>query len=440
LDRDGDPAGRSMSASHDLEQGIRAHLGQFSLHVLLVFATGLTIGSERAVVPVLGRDVFGVESLFVVGSFVVSFGFVKGLLNLYAGKWGGEYGRKPVLVLGWATALPLPVVLVFAPSWGWITVGNVLLGVNQALTWSMAINAKIDLAGPDQRGLAVGIDEAFGYTGVAVGAWITGVVAARTSLRPEPFYFLGAVVVLAFLVSVFLIEETVQFAAGEVDDDDHRDANLPFGEVLKRATYGDRTLFAAAQAGHVEKFVDTLFWLAVPLYLTSRGLGIAAVGVVVGVHSAMYFLQIVTGGLADRIGRRPPVIAGMFLAAGGVLGMVLVEGYLPWAVLSGVSGLGMALLYPNLMTVPGDAAHPTWRAAGMGVYRMWRDSGYGVGAILIGFSMEFASLEAAFSLTAGLMFVSGAVVYRWMEETHPEFGTHEPPAPTERPPPSASRN
>ncbi|MFT4889645.1 MAG: MFS family permease [Halobacteriales archaeon] len=422
-----------MSGATDVEQGIREHFGQFSLHVLLVFATGLTIGSERAVVPVLGRDELGVESLFVVGTFVVSFGFVKALLNLYAGKWGEEYGRKPVLVLGWATALPLPVILVFAPSWAWISVGNVLLGVNQALTWSMAINAKIDLAGPDQRGLAVGIDEAFGYGGVAVGAWVTGVIAGRWSLRPEPFYFLAVVVALAFLVSIVLIGETVQYAAAE-GDDDHHDANLPFREVLKRATYGDRTLFAAAQAGHVENFVDTLFWIAVPLYLTSRGLGIAAVGVVVGVHSAMYFLQIATGGLADRIGRRPPVVWGMFLAGAGVLGMVLVEGYLAWAALAAASGLGMALLYPNLMTVPGDAAHPSWRSAGMGVYRMWRDAGYGVGAILIGLAMEYATVEAAFHLTAVLMFVSGAIVYLWMEETHPDFGTHEPPRPAGEPP------
>ncbi|MFY4816048.1 MFS transporter [Haloarcula sp. AONF1] len=417
-----------MSATTDVKQGIREHLGQFSLHVLLVFATGLTIGSERTVVPALGEDVLGVESFLVIGSFVVSFGVVKSILNLYAGKWGEEYGRRPVLVAGWVTALPLPVILIFAPSWGWITVGNVLLGVNQALTWSMAINAKIDLASPDERGLAVGIDESFGYTGVAVGAWITGVIASRWSLRPEPFYFLAVVVVLAFLISVFLIKETVQYAQAEGDDDD-RDANLPFKEVVKRATYGDRTLFAAAQAGHIENFVDTLFWIAVPLYLLNQGLDIAAVGAVVGVHSAMYFLQIGTGGLADRIGRRPPVVAGMFLAGAGVLGMVLVEGYLAWAALAGVSGFGMALLYPNLMTVPSDAAHPTWRSAGMGVYRMWRDSGYAVGAILIGLAMEFVSAEAAFYLTAVLMFLSGAIVVVWMEETHPEFGTHEPPAP-----------
>jgi MFS family permease len=417
-----------MSTATDITQGIREHKGQFSLHVLLVFATGLTIGSQRTVVPVLGEDVLGVESLFVIGSFVVSFGIVKSILNLYAGKWGEDYGRKPVLVAGWVTALPLPVILIFAPSWGWIVAGNLLLGVNQALTWSMAINAKIDLARPDQRGLAVGIDESFGYTGVAVGAWITGVIAGVWNLRPEPFYFLAVVVVLALLVSVFLIKETVQYAQAEGDDSD-RDANLPFTEVVKRATYGDRTLFAAAQAGHVENFVDTLFWIAVPLYLTSEGLGIAAVGVVVGVHSAMYFLQIGTGELADRIGRRPPVIWGMFLAGGGVLGMVLVEGYLSWALFAAASGLGMALLYPNLMTVPSDAAHPTWRSAGMGVYRMWRDSGYAVGAVLIGLSMEFVNIEAAFYLTAILMFASGFVVYAWMEETHPEFGSHEPPAP-----------
>jgi len=426
-----------MSGQTKLKQGIREHLGQFSLHVLLVFATGLTIGSERTVVPVLGEDVLGVESFFVIGSFVVSFGFVKALLNLYAGKWGEEYGRKPVLVLGWITALPIPIILIYAPSWSWITVGNILLGINQALTWSMAINAKIDLASPDQRGLAVGIDEAFGYTGVAVGAWITGVIAGQTSLRPEPFYFLAIVVVLAFLISVFLIKETVQLAQLE-GDQDHHDANLPFNEVLKRATYGDKTLFAAAQAGHIENFVDTLFWIAVPLYLTSQGLAIEAVGVVVGVHSAMYFLQIGTGGLADRIGRRPPVIAGMFIAGAGVLGMVFVDSYLPWTILAALSGLGMALLYPNLMTVPSDAAHPTWRSAEMGVYRMWRDSGYGVGAILIGLSMEFVNAEAAFYMTAILMFLSGAVVYVWMEETHPEFGTHEPPAPAPETPHGAA--
>jgi len=409
-------------------QGIREHLPQFGLHVLLVFATGLTLGSERAVVPVLGREELGVTSLFVIGSFVVSFGFVKALLNLYAGKWGESYGRKPVLVLGWVTALPLPVILIFAPSWAWITVGNVLLGINQALTWSMAVNAKVDLAGPDQRGLAVGIDEAFGYTGVAAGTWITGIIAARTALRPEPFYFLAVVVVLALLLSVLLVKETLQYAEMEGDADDI-DADLPFWQVLRRATYGDRTLFAAAQAGHVENFVDTLVWIAFPLFFLLQGLTIEQFAVAEAVLMSAYFLQIATVRLADRIGRRPPVVGGMFLAGVGVLGMTAVDGYLSWIVLSGTAGVGMALLYPNLMTVPGDACHPSWRATGMGVYRMWRDAGYGVGALVIGATMELASIQTAFHVTGLLMFLSGAVVFLWMEETHPEFGTHTPPAP-----------
>jgi MFS family permease len=219
----------------------------------------------------------------------------------------------------------------------------------------------------------------------------------------------------------------------EALDDGDADADLSFGEVLRRATYGDRTLFAAAQAGHIENFVDTLVWIAFPLFLLSQGLTIAEAATVEAVHMNAYFLQIGTGGLADRIGRRPPVIAEMFLAGAGSLGMVLVEGYLAWTVLAGLSGVGMALLYPNLMTVPGDACHPSWRAAGMGVYRMWRDAGYGVGALVIGATMEFVAIPAAFVVNSGLMFVSGTVVYLWMEETHPDFGTHEPPAPAPDP-------
>ena len=228
-------------------QGIRRNWTQFALQLLTVFAVGLTIGAERNVVPVLGRDVLGVESVFVIGTFVVSFGFVKALLNLYGGKWSESYGRKPILVAGWIVALPIPIILVFAPNWWWITVGNVLLGVNQGLAWSMSVNAKIDLAGSDTRGFAVGLDEAFGYGGVAVGTWITGIIAAQYGLRPEPFYLLAAVVLLGLLVAVLFVDETLLYARAEVDEQaDHEDADLPFGEILKRATYGDRTLFAAS--------------------------------------------------------------------------------------------------------------------------------------------------------------------------------------------------
>ncbi|WP_232688848.1 MFS transporter [Halobacterium zhouii] len=403
-------------------QGIRRNWRQFALQLLTVFAVGLTIGAERNVVPVLGRDVLGVESVLVIASFVVSFGFVKALLNLYGGKWSETYGRKPILVAGWLVALPIPVILVLAPNWWWIVAGNVLLGVNQGLAWSMSVNAKIDLAGSDARGFAVGLDEAFGYGGVAVGTWVTGVIAAQYGLRPEPFYFLAAVIVLALVAAVLFVDETLPYARAEADEQaDSEDADLPFAEVLKRATYGDRTLFAAAQAGSVEKFVDALVWIAYPLYLTAAGLSLAQVGVVVGVYGGVWgVLQLYTGRLADQVGRRPPVVAGMFVAGAGVLLTVLVQGYWLWIGTAAVTGTGMALLYPNLITVVGDAAHPSWRATGLGVYRMWRDAGYGFGAIVIGVTADLVSTTAAFYVVAAAMFASGLVTLAWMRETHPD--------------------
>jgi MFS family permease len=306
-----------------------------------------------------------------------------------------------------------------------VAVGNVLLGVNQGVAWSMSMTSKIELAGPEEHGLAAGIDEAFGYTGVAVGTWLTGVIAASYSLRPEPFYFLMAVIVLALFLAVFWVEETLPYAQAEAANGEAQEnAELPFGEIVRRATYRDRTLFAAAQAGHVENFVDTLVWITFPLFLAAQGLGPAQIGVVAGVHSSAYFLQVYTGRLGDQVGRKPPIVAGLFLAGTGILGMVTVEGYLLWILFSGLSGVGMALHYPNLISVASDAAHPLWRSTGLGVYRMWRDLGYAVGAVLIGLTVDLFSIAAAFYGVAGAMFVSGAYVLWGMEETHPEFGTH----------------
>ncbi|MCU4744540.1 MFS transporter [Natronoglomus mannanivorans] len=413
-------------------QGIRTNWRQFLLQTVTVFAVGLTMGSQRNVVPIMGEELFGIESLLIIGSFVVSFGIVKAVLNLYSGKWADASGRKPILILGWVVALPIPFILILAPNWWWIAAGNVLLGVNQGVAWSMSMISKIDLAGPDERGLAAGIDEAFGYTGVAVGAWLTGVIAAQYSLRPEPFYFLLLVIVVAALIAVVLIEETLPYAKAEATvepdgGDGREDADLAFTEIVKRATYRDRTLFAVAQAGHVENFVDTLVWIAFPIFLVSQGLDVAQVGVVVGVHSGAYFLQVYTGRLGDRIGRKPPIVLGFFLAGVGVLGMVFVDGYYAWIVLSGIAGIGMALHYPNLISAVSDAAHPLWRSTGLGVYRLWRDLGYAVGAVLIGLTVDLLFIEAAFYGTAFAMFLSGTYVYLRMDETHPEFGSHEPP-------------
>lgn len=407
-------------------QGIRENWRQFLLQLLMVFAVGLTIGSERTVVPVLGREVFGLESILVIGSFVLSFGFVKALLNLYGGKWADEYGRKPILIAGWILALPIPVVLTLAPNWWWVTVGNVLLGVNQGLAWSMSVNAKIDLAGGETRGLAVGLDEAFGYGGVAAGGWITGVIATSYGLRPEPFYLLGAVIVSGLLASVILVEETKPYADTEAAATDDIGDDLPFIEVLKRTTYGDQTLFAAAQAGSIEKFVDALVWIVYPLYFTALGLTVAQVGVVVGVYGGIWGVaQLYTGRLADHIGRRPPVVAGMFVAGFGTLLTVVFDGYILWLVAAAITGLGMALLYPNLITVVGDVAHPRWRAQSLGVYRMWRDAGYGFGAIFVGVVADLVSIDIAIVGVGIAMLLSGLITFAWLEETHPTLKESE---------------
>ena len=404
------------------KQGIRRNWLQFSLQLLVVFAVGLTIGSERTVVPVLGRQVFGLTSMLVVGSFVMSFGFVKAILNLYGGKWADKYGRKPILIVGWLVALPIPLILVVAPNWWWITLGNILLGVNQGLAWSMSVNAKIDLAGSNARGLAVGLDEAFGYGGVAIGGWVTGVLATTYGLRPQPFYLLTGVIVIGLFISTFLVQETRSYTESE-DTDDSGEVDLSFAEIFIRTTYGDRTLFAAAQAGCIEKFVDALVWIAYPLYFTTVGLSVAGVGVVVGVYGGVWGVsQLYTGKLADEVGRRPPIVAGLFVAGAGVLLTPFVTGYTAWVAVAGVTGLGMALLYPNLMTVVGDVAHPRWRAVGLGVYRMWRDAGYVFGALFVGLAADLLSVEAAFYGVAAAMFVSGGITLLLLRETHPTLG------------------
>ena len=416
---DADPSGDTVT------HGISRNWRQFTLQLLVVFAVGLTIGTERNVVPVIGRDVLDVSSILLIGSFVVSFGVVKALLNLVGGRLAESYGRKPILVVGWLVALPIAPILVYAPNIWWITAGNVLLGINQGLAWSMSVNAKIDLAGSDRRGLAVGLDEAFGYGGVAVGAWATGVIAASYGLRPAPFYLLGGVVLAGLVASLVLVEETLPYAHAEAnaeaENGNDGDGDLAFADVLQRATYGDRTLFAAAQAGHVEKCVDALVWIGYPLYLTTAGLTVAQVGVVIGVYGGVWgVLQLYTGKLADDIGRRPLVVWGMFVAGGGVLATVLVDGYLSWVAAAAVTGLGMALLYPTLITVVGDAAHPTWRATGLGGYRMWRDLGYAVGAVVVGLAADALGIEAAFWAVAIAMFLSGILVVALLAETHPD--------------------
>ena len=413
----------------DFRQGIRVNAGQFALQMVLIFCVGLTLGTERTVLPLIGKEDFHVRSFLYVGSFVISFGLVKALINLYGGGWSERYGRKPLLIAGWLSALPIPVLLILARSWSWVILANVFLGINQGLAWSMSVNAKIDLAGGGRRGLAVGLDEAGGYGGVAIGALVTGYLAASYGLRPAPFVFGGLVILVALLMSALLVEETLPFALAEVrrhgafPSRNVREAGngLRLSPIFLRASYRDRTMFAINQAGATEKFVDALVWIAIPLYLSTRHLSVGHIGEVAFIYGVVWGLgQIPAGHLADLIGRKVPIAVGMFICGLGVFLFPLAGDLSAWLVAALVTGLGMALLYPNLMTAAADAYDPLWRATGLGIYRFWRDTGYALGAVFVGLIANALGLPAACFGVAAAMAVSASVVVVLMRETRPD--------------------
>jgi MFS family permease len=414
--------------SEPWRQGIVVNWRQFALQMATILCVGMTLGTERTVLPLLGKQTFHVQSFLVISSFVISFGVVKALLNLAGGPLSERYGRKPVLVGGWISALPIPVILFVAPNWTWVVVANVLLGINQGLAWSMSMNAKIDLAGSGRRGLAVGLDEAGGYGGVAVAALITGYLGGAYGIRHAPFVFAAAVILTGLGIAVFLVRETLPFARGEtpragssgVWPAAEAEARLPFGQIFIHASIKDRTMFAINQAGAIEKFVDALAWIALPLYLSLRHVPIGQIGEVVFVYGAVWGLgQVVAGHLADLVGRKLPIVTGMVLCGIGVTLVPLVDSLPAWFFAAGATGLGMALLYPNLNTAAAHASPPSWRATSLGVYRFWRDAGYALGAILIGLTANRWGLTAAFYAVALAMGSSALVLAVAMRETRP---------------------
>jgi len=420
--------------------GIMPNLGQFLVQMLLVFFVGITVGLERNVLPVLAQEEFAIASTSVILSFVVSFGFVKALLNLFGGRLSESWGRKPLLVIGWLVAVPIPLIIIWAPNWWWIVFANLLMGVNQGLAWSMTVTSKMDLVGGRLRGLATGVNEFAGYSGVATGALVTGYLATAYGLRPAPFYFGLAVILAALGISVFFARETLGHAHAEADLQDAgkrtsgiqgqqgSDSRGPsFLAIFKLTTWGDSAMFAASQAGLLHKFTDALVWVSFPLFFTDQGLGVGQIGLIVGVYGFTWgFLQLGTGPMSDKIGRKWPIVVGLFLCGGGVWLTIVVSGMAAWIGTAAIIGVGMAMLYPALLAAVGDVAHPRWRGTSLGVYRMWRDSGYAFGALLIGLISDVFGFKYGFYFTAAVMFLSGAIVARWMYETAPDRRKVEP--------------
>jgi MFS family permease len=418
--------------------GIRVNLGQFLQQLLQVLLVGMTIGMMRNVVPALADGEFGVPrgSFLLLVAFVVAFGFVKGSMNFVAGRLAERIGRKRVLLLGWLVALPIPALIYFAPTWSWVVFATVLLGINQGLTWSMTQTAKLDFTRADQRGLVIGLNEFSGYVGVALAGVVTGYLAAWLGPRQGLLWFGAAVIGLATLLSWLAVVETLPWAHDEVKRHGSTSAptlrpRYPAGvspqpstrEVFALMSWGDRRMAALCQAGLVEKFVDALVWAFWPVYLHQRGVDLPGIGWIVGVYGFTWgAAQFFTGKLSDRLGRHLLNAWGMWICGAGVALMPLGSGAAWWSVSAAVAGLGMAMLYPNLSAAVADIAHPNWRASAIGIYRFWRDLGYGIGALGLGIAAALGgSLETAFWFVAVAMLASGAVLFRWGEETHPRL-------------------
>jgi MFS family permease len=419
--------------------GLRANLAQFTLLVAVNALVGGMVGQERTVLPLLAERVFAVAAFTATLGFIAAFGITKALTNLAAGTLADRYGRKPVLVAGWLAGLPVPLLLIWAPSWGWVIAANVLLGINQGLTWSTTVVMKIDLVGPVRRGLAMGFNEAAGYLAVAATGLATGYLAARYGLRPAPFLLGVAFAAVGLGLSTVSVHETRQHARHEART--HTAAGYhPHGElsgrrILALTSLREPALSAASQAGLVNNLNDGLAWGLYPILFATAGLGVARIGVLVAVYPAVWGVgQLVTGGLSDRWGRKWLITAGMLLQAAGIGLVAAADGFTAWVVAAAATGAGTAMVYPTLLAVIGDVAHPAWRARAVGVYRLWRDLGYAAGALVAGVTADLLGLRAAIWLVAAITAASGLVVAVRMYETH----RPAPPGPMPSGPETAS--
>lgn len=412
------------SATPPILLGLRENLAQFLLLVGVNALVGGMIGQERTVLPLLAEEEFGLTAFTATLTFIAAFGVVKAGTNFFAGTLSDRFGRKPVLIAGWLIGIPVPLLLMWAPTWGWVIFANVLLGVNQGLTWSTTIIMKIDLVGPAKRGLAMGFNEAAGYIAVALTALATGFIAEEYGLRPEPFFLGLAFAAVGLGVSTLFVRETHGHATHEAVHHaawaDHLHGGLTTGEIFRLTSFREKALSSASQAGLVNNLNDGLAWGLLPLYFAAAGLSVGRIGILAALYPLVWGLgQLVTGGLSDRVGRKPLIAGGMLVQAVALVLFAATEGFGIWAVASVLIGGGTAMVYPTLLAVIGDVAHPSWRARSVGIYRLWRDGGFAVGALLAGALADAFDISVAIWAIAAVTAISGLVVIVRMYETHP---------------------
>lgn len=401
----------SVPSASSVTLGLRANWRQFALLVLINAFVGGMVGIERTVVPLIGSEEFGIASTTLVVSFIVSFGVVKAFANLVSGHLADVWGRKRVLILGWLVGLPVPFMIMWAPSWGWIVAANALLGVNQGLAWSMTVIMKVDLVGPKSRGLAVGLNEFAGYLAVGVTAFATGYLASEYGLRPVPIYLGVGYAIAGAALSILLVRDTREHVRAEIGNHPVEAPAIGFREVFALASFRDRNLFAASQAGLINNLNDGMSWGIFPLFFASFGLGVERIGLLKAVYPATWgILQVATGPLSDRWGRKGLIVAGMWVQATALFLTAATSQFHYWLIGSLLLGLGTAMVYPSLIAAVSDASHPSWRARSLSVYRFWRDLGYAIGALSAGIIADLFGMAWAIGAIAAVTFVSGLVV------------------------------
>jgi len=407
----------SPQIASSVRLGLKENWPQFALLVLINAFVGGMVGIERTVVPLIGSEEFKIGSTTLVVSFIVSFGVVKACANLVSGQLADAWGRKRVLILGWLVGLPVPFMIMWAPSWGWVIAANALLGINQGLAWSMTVIMKIDLVGPKSRGLAVGLNEFAGYLAVGATAFLTGYLASEYGLRPAPIYLGVGYAILGTALSILLVRDTREHVRLETAAHARQASPISFREIFVLTSFKDRNLFAASQAGLVNNLNDGMSWGIFPLFFASFGLAVDRIGILKAVYPATWgILQVATGPLSDRWGRKGLIVGGMWVQAAGLLLTSTSSQFEWWLLGSLLLGLGTAMVYPSLIAAVSDASHPSWRARSLSVYRFWRDLGYAIGALSAGIIADQFGLSAAIISIAALTFISGVVVAVSMRE------------------------
>ena len=402
--------------------GLRANLSQFCLLVAVNALVGGMVGQEQTVLPLLAEREFHLTGYTFLMTYVFAFGITKAATNYVAGTWSDRFGRKPVLLVGWLFAIPVPLLLIWAPSWGWVVAANVLLGINQGLTWSTTVIMKIDLVGPRQRGLAMGFNEAAGYGAVAITAVLAGHLAAEHGLRPAPFLLGLSYALIALGLCAVFVRETRGHAQLEASlhENTHAGADLTNREIFLRTSFTERALSSASQAGLVNNLNFGLSWGLFPILFATTGMPVNQIGILIAVYPAVWGVgQLATGALSDRWGRKHLITAGMLTQAVGLVLIATGDTFTWWLAAAALLGAGTAMVYPTLLAAVGDVAHPLWRARAVGVYRLWRDSGYAAGAIVGGITADLWGVRAAVWAAAAITVVSGLAVALRMYETHP---------------------